>query len=118
MGSLNTRADSIDQIIEEIRKKYSKQNVITSGIQELDHQFLNTGFQPSRVYMFAGTSGVGKSLLLLNMAIRAALSDPYENQFFNLINLVGLVMFRNVFFFISPWKIIRMKPGVACTVHC
>jgi len=80
VSSLNTREDAIDQIIEEIRKKYSKQNVITSGIPELDHQFLNAGFQPSRVYMFAGTSGVGKSLLLLNMAIRAALQNPYENQ--------------------------------------
>jgi replicative DNA helicase len=82
VSSLNTRDDSLDQIIEEIRKKYSKQNVITSGIAELDQEFLNAGFQPSRLYMFAGTSGVGKSLLLLNMAIRASLSSPYENPFF------------------------------------
>ncbi len=81
ISSLNTRDDSLEQIIEEIRKKYSKENVITSGIAELDQEFLNAGFQPSRVYMFAGISGVGKSLLLLNMAIRASLSNPYENQF-------------------------------------
>ena len=83
VSSLNTREDSLDQILEEIRKKYSKQNVISSGIPELDNQFLNAGFQPSRVYMFGGTSGVGKSLLLLNMAIRAALQNPWENQVVN-----------------------------------
>jgi replicative DNA helicase len=86
VSSLNTREDSLEQIIEEIRKKYSKENVITSGIAELDQEFLNAGFQPSRVYMFAGISGVGKSLLLLNMAIRASLSNPYENHLFKPYN--------------------------------
>ena len=70
VSSLNTCDDSLDRIIEEIRKKYSKQNVITSGVAELDQEFLNAGFQPSRLYMFGGTSGVGKSLLLLNCFFR------------------------------------------------
>jgi replicative DNA helicase len=88
--SLNTPDDNFNDILTEIRKKYSRQNVIPSGIPELDREFLFGGFQPSRLYMFGGTSGVGKSILLLNFNIRAALynySSPspgldflYENE--------------------------------------
>jgi replicative DNA helicase len=76
VSSINTREDNYDKIIDEIRNKYSKKNVMPSGITDLDTDFLGGGFQPSRLYMFPGTSGVGKSLLLLNMAIRGALC-PY-----------------------------------------
>jgi replicative DNA helicase len=80
VSTLNTREDSLDPVFDEIRKKYAKQNVITSGVPELNIDFLSGGFQPSRVYLFLGTAGIGKSLLLLNMAIRAAIKDPNENM--------------------------------------
>ena len=72
--SLNAPNDDCSRIIEEIQKKYSPQNVISSGIKELDEEFLSGGYQPSRIYLYAGISGVGKSILLLNMAIRGAMS--------------------------------------------
>jgi replicative DNA helicase len=84
VSSLNTCDDSLEPIIDEIRKKYSRQNVITSGIPELDQEFLSGGFQPSRVNLFLGTSGIGKSLILLNMAIRAAMRNPQGPGVFNL----------------------------------
>jgi replicative DNA helicase len=65
-------------MLSEIRKKYSPKNVISSGIPELDANFLSGGFQPSRLYLMGGTSGVGKSILLLNCAIRASLSKSTE----------------------------------------
>jgi replicative DNA helicase len=74
VSSFNTSDDDCDDIIREIRKKYSKANVVTSGIPDLDTGFLNGGYQPSRLYLYAGTSGVGKSLMLLNQATRAAMS--------------------------------------------
>mgnify|MGYP000539585481 CR=1 FL=1 len=74
VSSFNTSDDNCDDIIREIRKKYSKANVVPSGIPELDTGFLNGGFQPSRLYFYAGTSGIGKSLILLNMAMRGAMS--------------------------------------------
>ena len=76
VSSFNTRTDKLDSILKEIRKKYSKANVVPSGIPELDIEFLNGGFQPSRVHLFAGTSGIGKSLLLMNFAKRAAMTNP------------------------------------------
>jgi len=76
VSSFNSRDDDCDAIIREIRKKYSRENVVTSGIPELDTGFLNGGFQPSRIYLWAGTSGIGKSLMMLNQATRAAMSKP------------------------------------------
>ena len=74
VSSFNTSDDDCDGIIREIRKKYSKANLVPSGIPELDTGFLNGGYQPSRLYLYAGTSGVGKSLILLNQATRAAMN--------------------------------------------
>ena len=76
VSSFNTRADGVDSILNEIRKKYSTVNVVPSGIPELDTDFLNGGFQPSRIYFLSGTSGCGKSLVLLNSAKRAAMMIP------------------------------------------
>jgi replicative DNA helicase len=83
VSSLNTRSDAIDPVVSEIIKKYSKTNVIPSGITELDMEFLNGGYQPSRVYMYSGTSGIGKSLLLINSAVRAALTKPYGQDLYD-----------------------------------
>jgi KaiC/GvpD/RAD55 family RecA-like ATPase len=57
--------------------------VIPSGIRELDEEFLSGGYQPSRIYLYAGISGVGKSILLMNGAIRGAMSglSPLELAF-------------------------------------
>ena len=74
VSSFNTRSDGVESIIREIRKKYSKSNVVPSGIPELDTEFLNGGFQPSRLHLFAGTSGIGKSNLLINLTKRGAMT--------------------------------------------
>ena len=74
VSSFNTSDDDCGDILREIQKKYSKANLVPSGIPELDTGFLNGGYQPSRLYLYAGTSGVGKSLILLNQATRAAMS--------------------------------------------
>jgi replicative DNA helicase len=84
-SSINTKTDSVGSLVDEIRKKFSAKNLITSGIEELDNGFLGGGFQPSRLYMFSGTSGIGKSTILLNLALRGALSgcvtDPLADPF-------------------------------------
>jgi replicative DNA helicase len=83
VSSLNVPNDDLTSVIEEVKKKYSKQNVIPSGISELDEEYLFGGFQPSRVYLFGGTSGVGKSILLLNFAIRGSMSKRVFNTPFD-----------------------------------
>ena len=88
VSSFNTRTDGLDSLIREIRKKYSKANVVPSGIPELDIEFLNGGFQPSRVHLFGGTSGSGKSVLLLNFAKRAAMITPVT-----ICNWLGVLWF-------------------------
>jgi len=101
VSSFNTRADEYDSVIKEIRKKYSKTNVVPSGVPELDSDFLNGGFQPSRVHLFAGTSGIGKSLLLINHAIRAAMSSA-NSQLFGLPESCILESFpERVFLYIT-----------------
>jgi len=90
VSSFNTRDDGVNSIIDEIRKKYSRENVIPSGIPALDIEILNGGFQPSRVHLFGGTSGVGKSLLLLNCAIRAAMSTPISKNPFHMAGIPQL----------------------------
>ncbi|MGV7223234.1 MAG: DnaB-like helicase C-terminal domain-containing protein [Nitrospinales bacterium] len=81
VSSFNTRTDEYDSVLKEIGKKYSKTNVVPSGIPELDNEFLNGGFQPSRVHFIAGTSGIGKSLLLINFAIRGAMTNAVSSLF-------------------------------------
>lgn len=89
VSSLNTPYDDCGRIVNEVRKKYSSKNVIPSGIRELDREYLFGGFQPSRVYLFGGISGVGKSILLLNLAVRGAMSGVPKELFYAHLPTVG-----------------------------
>lgn len=74
-ASLDLMKDDYGSVIEMIRKKYEKSNKTPSGFQLLDSaDYLNGGYEPSRLYVWGGGSGAGKSTMLNNSVYRAALS--------------------------------------------
>jgi len=62
-------------VIEKIKTRYNPTNIIKSGLNCIDKLFPAGGFEISRFYLIAGTSGVGKSTLLDNFACNAATSE-------------------------------------------
>jgi len=74
-ASLDLMKDDYTHVINMIRKKYEKTNKTPSGFHLLDSsEYLNGGYEPSRLYVWGGGSGAGKSTMLNNSIYRAALS--------------------------------------------
>jgi len=74
-ASLDLAEDDFTPVIDMITKKYEKTNKTPSGFRLLDSpEYLNGGYEPSRLYIWGGGSGAGKSTMLNNSIYRAALS--------------------------------------------
>lgn len=74
-ASLDLAKDDYSSVVEMITKKYEKTNKTSSGFILLDEpEYLNGGYEPSRLYIWGGGSGAGKSTMLNNSIYRAALS--------------------------------------------
>jgi len=71
-ASLDTSSDDFSSVLDNIIKKYAKQNVTPTGFDILDSVVFNGGFEKSRLYIFGGGSGSGKSTLMNNFIINAA----------------------------------------------
>ncbi len=77
-ASLDLTKDDYTSVIEMITKKYEKINKTPSGFRLLDGaDYLNGGYEPSRLYVWGGGSGAGKSTLINNSIYRAATSNQY-----------------------------------------
>ena len=75
-ASLDLTKDDYTSVIEMITKKYEKINKTPSGFRLLDGtEYLNGGYEPSRLYVWGGGSGAGKSTLLNNSIYRAATTN-------------------------------------------
>jgi len=57
--------DNYTDVIDQIELSYSGKNSISTGYNELDG-YLNGGHEPTRLYIYGGCSGDGKSVLLNN----------------------------------------------------
>ncbi len=74
-ASLDLMKDDYTSVVEMITKKYEVTNKTPSGFKLLDGpEYLNGGYEPSRLYVWGGGSGAGKSTMLNNSIYRAALS--------------------------------------------
>jgi len=74
-ASLDLIRDDYDPVIEMITKKYEKINKTPSGFRLLDsEEYLNGGYEPSRLYIWGGGSGAGKSTMLNNSIYKSALT--------------------------------------------
>lgn len=93
-------SDPYEDVLKQIEVSYSGKNAISSGYWELDN-YLNGGFEPTRLYIFGGISGDGKSVLLNNFVINAvekikpSPSDPLNVfVYFTLENLIDESLVR------------------------
>lgn len=74
-ASLDLARDDYTSVIEMITRKYEKTNKTPSGFTLLDSpEYLNGGYEPSRLYVWGGGSGSGKSTMLNNSIYRGATS--------------------------------------------
>jgi replicative DNA helicase len=81
-SSLDIMNDDYNKVVELIKKKYDKGNTIATGYDVLDYKVFKGGFEKSRLYIFAGGSGGGKSTLMLNFIVNDLLTKKtsYEIQ--------------------------------------
>jgi len=71
-SSLDLMKDDYDHVVDMIVKKYERKNTTSTGFQIFDDKILMGGFEPSRLYIFGGGSGAGKSTILNNFIIKSA----------------------------------------------
>lgn len=94
ISNIDLNIDSFDTVLEQIEVSYSGKNAISTGYRELDG-YMNGGFEPSRLYIFGGSSGDGKSVLLMNF-LKNGVESPNSSDeghkrifiYFTLENLI------------------------------
>jgi len=79
-ASLDIMKDDYTSVIELIMKKYSKSNAISTGYSIFDEKVFNGGFEPSRIYIFGGSSGAGKSTIMNNFIVNSATRPTHYNN--------------------------------------
>jgi len=77
-------------ILQQIASCYDPTKSITTGYYELD-AIMNGGFEPTRVYIVAAPSNVGKTNFLINFSLNAALQPSDNLKTFLFITLENLV---------------------------
>lgn len=77
-SSLDLTKDNYSKVIEMIQKKYDRSNKTSTGFPIFDNDILHGGFEPSRLYVFGGGSGSGKSTILNNLILKSAI-DTFPN---------------------------------------
>jgi replicative DNA helicase len=78
-ASLDLVDDSYDHVIDMIKKKYERTSKTPTGFDLLDNKIMIGGYEPSRLYIWGGGSGAGKSTMLNNTIIRSATIDPVQD---------------------------------------
>jgi replicative DNA helicase len=76
-SSLNLNDDSYDTVLDQILTKYDTKNRISTGFDVLDTVFLG-GYELSRLYMYAGAPGSGKSTIIVNSMINSATKNSFN----------------------------------------
>jgi len=75
-ASLDLVKDDYGKVIEMIKKKYDRSNRTSSGFPYFDSKVLYGGYERSRIYVYGGGSGAGKSTILNNTIYKAAQQPP------------------------------------------
>jgi replicative DNA helicase len=78
-ASLDLVEDNYDHVIDMIKKKYERTSKTPTGFALLDNKVMIGGYEPSRLYIWGGGSGAGKSTMLNNTIIRSATIDPSQD---------------------------------------
>lgn len=75
-ASLDLMKDDYTNVTKMIIKKYDRTNKTATGFQLIDNEILYGGYEPSRLYVWGGGSGAGKSTIINNMIINSATTNP------------------------------------------
>jgi len=67
--SLDLSGDNYDFVLNKIRESYNTQDVLHVGLKDFEKNLTSGGLENGRLYLIAGTSGVGKSMMMLNWVI-------------------------------------------------
>jgi replicative DNA helicase len=73
-ASLDLVKDDFSHVVEMIKKKYDRSNTTSTGFIFLDNGIMNGGYEPSRLYVYGGGSGSGKSTILNNTIYKSAIA--------------------------------------------
>lgn len=73
-ASLDLVKDDYAPVINMIKSKYERVNKTPTGFEILDNSILMGGYEPSRLYIYGGGSGAGKSTIINNTIIKSAIS--------------------------------------------
>jgi replicative DNA helicase len=95
-ASLDLAKDDYTSILERIKMKYQRKNTTPTGYQIFDNDILtNGGFERSRLYVFGGGSGAGKSTMLSNLINNSATTlNSYQEE-------IKDRKFQNVYIYIT-----------------
>lgn len=74
-ASLDLIKDDFKSVKEMILKKYDRTNKTPTGFTMIDRDILFGGYEPSRLYIWGGGSGAGKSTMLNNTILNSAISN-------------------------------------------
>jgi len=75
-ASLDLVKDEFNNVVDMILTKYDRSNKTPTGFSLLDNEVLIGGYEPSRLYVWGGGSGAGKSTMLNNTIIKSAQVHP------------------------------------------
>lgn len=104
-SSLDLMDDDYASVIDKLKKKFDVTNVLPTGFSIFDNNVLRGGFEKTRLYIFAGGSGSGKSTIMTN-CIENGLIIPrvtQEKQIYIYVTLENLIdetlmrMYQSIF---------------------
>ncbi len=78
-SSLDLVDDDYSSVLNQILSKYEKTNRTSTGFDILDQELFYGGYELSRLYMYAGASGSGKSTIMVNSLINSATKNSFES---------------------------------------
>lgn len=86
---LDLMLDDFTPVLNQIEVNNSGLNVVSTGYKELD-KYMSGGLAPARLYIFGGTSGDGKSTLLINLLKHAVETNKNLTGPVNVFNYFSL----------------------------
>lgn len=80
LSELNFMEKDYDNLWDEIISNIYRRGIIPTGYEFLEQNLMMGGFESKRLYLIAGTSGIGKSLFLINLLINAIKNNDDSNS--------------------------------------
>ena len=79
-ASLDLVKDDYTHVVDMIRKKYDRSSTTSTGFPYLDSKVMFGGYEKSRLYVFGGGSGSGKSTILNNTIYKSAMQSQIDTS--------------------------------------